>query len=86
MNLLQLLNMIYTKEELKKLSLVIPLSLLKKLKRINGFINNNWDKYLEYTYLIKQGDLRNLYYISSEEIIFFIKTQQYFLSLINNED
>lgn len=76
------MNVIYTKEELNSLNELIPLSLFNRIKRINGFVNANWDKYIEYSRLIKQGSLTNLYYISAEDIIFFDKTQEYFRNLI----
>lgn len=49
------MNTIYTKQELKKLKGIVPSSLFTRIKRINSFIDNNWDKYIEGCYLLKEG-------------------------------
>ena len=78
--------MIYTKEELKTLKLKLEeqntISLFNKIKRVNTFIDKNWDKYLEAEVLIKQGTAEWKYSTSLSDITFFVKSQQYFKDLI----
>lgn len=78
--------MIYTKEELKNLKLKLEeqntISLFNKIKRVNTFIDKNWDKYLKAEVLIKQGTAEWQYSTSLSDITFFVKSQQYFKDLI----
>lgn len=76
--------MIYTKDQLAILKIKTSKPLFNKIKRINFFIDNNWDKYVEGCCLVKQGETNWAYSTSLNDIIFFCKTQEYFLNLIKN--
>lgn len=67
---------IYTPEQLKLIKERYPLSIFKKIKRINSFIDNNWDKYIEAVKLNNQGQTNWGYSVSLNDLKFFENSQE----------
>jgi hypothetical protein len=67
---------IYTPEQLKLIKERYPLSIFKKIKRINSFIDSNWDKYIEAVKLNNQGQTNWSYSVSLNDLKFFENSQE----------
>lgn len=71
---------IYNKEQLRVIKEKYPLSIYKKIKRINCFINNDWDKYIEAIALNSQGQTTWDCSTSIADLKFFETSQQNILN------
>jgi hypothetical protein len=67
---------IYTPEQLKLIKERYPLCIFKKIKRINSFIDSNWDKYIEAVKLNNQGQTNWSYSVSLNDLKFFENSQE----------
>jgi len=75
---------IYNEKQLKLIKEKYPSSTYKKIKRINSFIDANWDKYIEAIRLNNQGQVNWDYSVSITDLKYFESTQQNILNRINN--
>lgn len=74
---------VYSKEQLIAIKEKYPLSLYTKIKRINSFIDKNWDKYIEAVRLNNQGQINWDYSTSISDLKFFEISQNNILISIN---
>jgi hypothetical protein len=74
---------LYTKEQLKVIKQRAPQSVYNRLKKVNGFLNKDYSRYMEAYNLIRSGAITWQYSTPLEDIQYFSKTQEYILDLIN---
>lgn len=73
---------IYNKDQLTQIKFTQPGSIYNRIKRVNSFVNNNWNVYIEALDLISQGQTKWGYSTSLEDLKFFVSTQEYILDSI----
>lgn len=74
--------MIYTTSQLNILETLIPISQYNKLKKVNSFINKNWEAYVQGSFIIKEGGSSWGYSLPLDELKYFDSSQKYYRDLL----
>ncbi len=70
---------LYSKQQMDLIKQIQPISIYNRIKRVNGFLNKDYSKYIEAIDCVSDGVEKWDYSTSLEDLAFFAKSQEYIL-------